>query len=105
MLPVPAMRGTGVPKLAPSTTNCTVPVGTPLDPLAALLTFAKKVTVWPKTDGFSEEVTTVVVPAVVTICPVLSVPLLLLKVLSAGTYFAVTVCGDPEEVTESVVVV
>jgi hypothetical protein len=79
MAPVPAMRGAGVPKLTPSTTNCTVPVGAPFVPAAVLLTFAVKVTAWPKTDGFNEEVTAVVVLRALTVCPPGSRPLLALK--------------------------
>jgi hypothetical protein len=37
-------RATGEPKLLPSTTNCTEPVGAPVEPAEVLLTVAVKVT-------------------------------------------------------------
>ena len=45
----------------------TVPVGV-LEPGAAAVTLAVKVTDWPKTEGFCEEPTTVAVAAVFTVC-------------------------------------
>jgi hypothetical protein len=47
---------TGEPKLLPSTLNCTVPTG-----VAVADTVAVKVTDSPNTDGFFDELTTVVV--------------------------------------------
>ena len=44
----------------------TVPVGVPL-PGAVGLTVAVKVTDWPKTEGFADETTVVVVPSCVTV--------------------------------------
>src|SRR4029077_10245237 len=52
-----AESGIGDPRLAPSTTNCTVPVGVP----DAALTVAVNVTASPEPDGFSDELTVVVV--------------------------------------------
>ena len=75
--PVPSSV-TGVPKLEPSTRNCTVPVGVPL-PGATTETAAVKVTDWPKTDGLAEEATVVVVPAAFTVWPPDRVPLLAVK--------------------------
>ena len=45
----------------------TVPVGVPA-PGATALTVAVKVTVWPDTEGFNEELTVVVVLALLTVC-------------------------------------
>ena len=68
----------GEPKLLPSTANWTVP------PLSKVpepgVTVAVKVTVWPNVEGFSDELTAVVVVALLTAWPPLRVPLLLLKV-------------------------
>ena len=44
----------------------TVPVGVPL-PGAAAATVAVKVTDWPKTEGFADDVTEVVVASLVTL--------------------------------------
>ena len=49
---VPPLRDTGLPKLAPSIWNCTVPVGVPV---VEALMVAVKVTFWPNTDALSEE--------------------------------------------------
>jgi len=52
---------TAVPKFEPSTTNCTVPVGTVLPDTGA--TVAVKVTDCPTVEGFTDEVSVTVVPA------------------------------------------
>ena len=54
--------GTAEPNDIPSTENCTVPVGVAVVP-PVLVTVAVKVTDCPKIDGFTEEVTVVVVVA------------------------------------------
>ena len=46
------------------------------------LTVAVNVTLWPYTDGFVDEATTVVVLAGVTVWPPVNVPLLVVKLLS-----------------------
>ena len=51
-----------VPRVAPPSLNVTLPVGVPL-PGAAAVTVAVKVTDWPKTEGFADDVTAVVLPA------------------------------------------
>ena len=56
-----------VPIGLPPSRNVTVPVGVP-DPGATAETVAVKVTAWPKTDGFTDEVTVVVVSALLTTC-------------------------------------
>ena len=48
-------RATGAPKLTPSATNCTVPVGDAVEPGEVSVTVAVKVTGWPKTDGLADE--------------------------------------------------
>ena len=53
---------TGVPKSTPSTANCTVPVGGAAEP-ELLVTVAVKVTDWPVTEGFADDVTAVEVAA------------------------------------------
>ena len=60
ILALPPLSVTGPPKLEPSIWNCTVPPGVPA-PGALAVTLAVKVTVWPKTDGFCEEVSVVAV--------------------------------------------
>src|SRR5439155_10470780 len=77
LLAAPPLRATGLPKLLPSITNCTVPVGVPL-PLCGV-TVAVKLTLWPNTDGLCVELTTVVVATgggLLTTWPPDSVPLL-----------------------------
>ena len=76
----PFVTPTSEPKFVPSTRNCTVPPLSNVPELAA--TVAVKVTAWPKAVGFGEELTAVVVPALLTTCPPLSVPLLSAKLLS-----------------------
>jgi hypothetical protein len=74
----------------PSIVNVTVPVGTP-DAGGAAATVAVKVTDCPNTEGFTEEVTLVVVLAWLTVC-VKSGDVLPLKLL-LPLYSAVTVCA------------
>jgi hypothetical protein len=62
------VSATGEPKGAPSTTNCTAPVGVAVDPAEVSETVAVKVTACPETDGFDDEATAVVVSAAVTVC-------------------------------------
>ena len=61
--------------------NCTVPVGVPA-PGDTAVTVALKVTGWPNTEGLTEELTAVVLLALLTVWPPESVPLLVLKPLS-----------------------
>ena len=76
----PLVKLTGAPKFVPSTANCTVP---PLSNVPEpATTAAVKVVAWPKVEGFAEELTLVVVLALLTTCPPLSVPLLPTKVVS-----------------------
>jgi hypothetical protein len=56
LVAVPLLSVTGAPKLIPSIANCTVPVGVP-----APDTIAVNVTLCPKVDGFTDDVTVVVV--------------------------------------------
>ena len=51
-----------VPSVVPPSLKVTLPVGVPL-PGAAAVTVAVKVTDWPKTEGFADDVTAVVLPA------------------------------------------
>jgi hypothetical protein len=71
LVAVPPLSVTGVPRVAPSTLNWTVPVA------PAGLTVAVKVTPWPKVEGLADEATVVVLAAWFT-CWV-TVPLLGLK--------------------------
>jgi hypothetical protein len=59
--------------------NCTVPVGVPL-PGAIAATVAVNVTDCPNTEGFTLDATVLVVSDLLTVCPLLSEPLLLVKV-------------------------
>jgi hypothetical protein len=61
LISVPGPKG-----VAPSF-RVTEPVGVPL-PGATTTTVAVNVTVWPKCDGFGEEVSVVVVAALCTVC-------------------------------------
>ena len=73
-----------VPIGLPPSRNVTVPVGVP-EPGATGETVAVKVTDWPNTDGFADEVTVVVVFALFTTCGLpVSDPVLLLKCVSPG---------------------
>ena len=76
----PLVKLTGAPKFAPSTANCTVPPLSNVPELA--VSTAVKVTAWPKVEGLAEELKLVVVLALLTIWPPLSVPLLPAKVAS-----------------------
>ena len=68
-----------VPIGLPPSRNVTVPVGVPV-PGATGETVAVKVTDWPKTEGFADEVTAVVVSALLTTCGLpVSEPVLPLK--------------------------
>ena len=73
-----------VPIGLPPSRNVTDPVGVPV-PGATAVTVAVNVTDWPKTEGFSDEVTAVAVLALLTTCgfPV-SEPVLPLKLGSPG---------------------
>ena len=55
-----------LPTGLPPSRNVTVPVGVP-DPGATAEAVAVKVTDWPNTDGFAEDVTVVVVSALLTV--------------------------------------
>ena len=70
-----------VPIGLPPSRNVTVPVGVPA-PGATGETVAVNVTDWPKTDGFTDEVTVVVVSALLTVK--LAVLLLVECTASAG---------------------
>ena len=76
----PFVKLAGEPKFVPSTANCTVPPLSNAPELAA--TTAVNVTVWPKVEGFAEELKVAVVLALLTTCPPLSVPLLPANVVS-----------------------
>jgi len=67
LLLLAGVRATGEPKLLPSTTNCTAPVGACVDPVELSVTVAVKVTDWPTTDGFEEDETVVEVAAGFTV--------------------------------------
>src|SRR2546430_4589354 len=56
-----------LPRLVAPSLNETVPVGVPA-PGALAETVAVKVTDWPKTDGLADDVTTVVVASLFTVC-------------------------------------
>src|SRR5437667_141807 len=84
----PAVTVTGLPRLAPSTPNCTWPV---IDPAYVEVTVAVKVTPWPDIEGFGEEVTPVVVLDLMTTCPQARRPVLGLK-LDTPRKVAVSVC-------------
>ena len=65
-LALPPLR-VAVPRELEPSLKVTVPVGVPL-PGAAAATVAVKVTDWPKTEGFADDVTEVVVASLVTVC-------------------------------------
>lgn len=92
VLPPPEVRATGLPKLWPSTANCTEPVGA--GEVEVLVTVAVKLTGVPKTAGFCDDVTEVEVLAELTTWLGLSDPWLVLKLPSLFEYCAVTVCPD-----------
>ena len=79
--------------------NVTVPVGKPAPGLTAL-TVAVKVTVWPNTEALDDEVTVVVVHAVVTVCWKVS-EVLVLKSFVSLTYTAVIVCVPIPLITDA----
>ena len=56
-----------VPSVAAPSRKVTVPVGVPAPGVTAL-TVAVKVTDWPNTDGFTDEVTVVELLALLTVC-------------------------------------
>ena len=64
---LPPSRETGDPKFVPSMWNCTLPVGAPA-PGDTGATVAVNVTPWPKREGFADEVRTIVVSALPTVC-------------------------------------
>ena len=66
LLALPPLKLTDEPKSAPSSLNCTVPLGVP-DPGAVALIVAVNVTGCPNTDGLKDELTTVVVSAWLTV--------------------------------------
>jgi len=61
---MPEESSVPVPRLLAPSRNVTVPVGMP----AGELTVAVKVTGWPKTLGFAEEIYATVVEALFTVC-------------------------------------
>jgi len=63
---LPPTRVTGAPKFTPSIVNCTVPVGVPVAG-ATTVTVAVNVTLCPKTDGLTDDVTVVVEPHLFTV--------------------------------------
>ena len=76
----PLAKLIGAPKFVPSTANCTVP---PLSNApAATTTAAVKLTAWPSADGLADELTAMVVFALLTTWPPPKVPLLPLNVVS-----------------------
>ena len=66
-----------------------MPVGVPV-PGAVAVTAAVKLTAWPKTEGFADELTNVEVLALFTVCPPERVPVLVAK-FALPLYTAVTV--------------
>ena len=70
LVAVEPVKLTGAPKAAPSTTNCTVPVGVP----AAEETVAVKFTEPPTVDGLEDEATATVAVAGVMMIVVLAIP-------------------------------
>ena len=60
---VPLLRGTAAPSAVEPSMKVTLPVGVAGE---VEVTFAVKVTDWPATDGFTEEVSVVVVGAIAT---------------------------------------
>src|SRR6185369_10092559 len=90
LVALPPLNATGLPKLDPSILNCTVPPGVP-DPGALALTVTVNVTLCPNTDGLADELTTLVVLALLTVC-VKSADVLARK-FPSPLYTAVTTCG------------
>src|SRR4051794_31455208 len=77
LVATPALRGTGAPKLVPSTWNCTVPVGGPRIDDAGV-TVAVKVTAWPKLEGSGEPLTVVVVEMLTGVTVMVTLPVAVL---------------------------
>src|SRR5437660_1214093 len=73
------------PRLVDPSKKVTMPLGFPpnVPPGPFTLTVAVKVTDCPNEDGLDEELTTVLVPALLTVCPPDRVPLLGEKLLSS----------------------
>jgi hypothetical protein len=69
-----------VPRVDAPSRKVTVPVGVPA-PGETALTVAVKVTAWPVADGFTDEVTVVKLPALLTVW-VIAAEVLLLKFVS-----------------------
>jgi hypothetical protein len=65
-MPLP-FRVMAEPRLVPSTTNCTVPVGVAAEPVEVFVTVAVKVTGWLAGEGFTEDVTVTAVEAAVAV--------------------------------------
>src|SRR5207237_5116012 len=65
----------------PSITKLTLPVGVPA-PVASVVTVAVKVTLWPVTDGFCEDTSSVLVPAFWMVSVKLCVALLPMPLLA-----------------------
>jgi hypothetical protein len=78
-VPLPELK-LAVPRVAAPSRKVTVPVGVP-DPGATALTVAVNVTAWPNTDGSAEEISLVVLVALLTVW-VRPAEVLLLKLLS-----------------------
>lgn len=78
-----------MPRVVAPSLKVTVPVGVPL-PGEFALTVAVKVTDWPETDGFAEDVTDVVVSSVLTVC--VKAELVLVLKLPSPPYTAVIEC-------------
>src|SRR5581483_10748687 len=89
----PLLRATGVPRLVAPFMNCTEPVGVP-PPGERGVTVAVRFSGWPNVAGFGLWVTPVLVDALLTVCPLVSVPALGSKPVSPP-YFAWTACGEP----------
>src|SRR5207247_10622347 len=85
-------RRSGPPMVDPSTLDCTDPLGVP-EPGAVAPTVAVNVIDWPNTEGLTEDVTEVLVPALFTTWAEAMVPVLPLK-LASPEQTADTVC-DP----------
>jgi hypothetical protein len=90
LVALPPLSDTGLPKLEPSILNCTVPLGVPA-PGAFGPTVTVKLTLCPKTDGVSDELTTLVVLALFTVW-VKSADVLVRK-FPSPLYTAVITCG------------
>src|SRR5437870_2079848 len=72
---------TGPPRLLPSIWNWTVPVGA-ATPGNGTLMLAVNVTPWPADNGLADDVTTMLVLALLIVWPPVNAPLLLANVLS-----------------------